>query len=158
MRKSLGLLASLLMTLAVLVGLSATNASAATTEQFTLHSDPATAVVTIPNPPLPGTHVTVSESLLDAANQPAGSAFIDCTVVAPVPVPPALVANCSATFNLTNGTITGSAALVTLLHNYPAVVTGGTGAYANVIPVLSTVQVEDRAPGDETYHFSLTRL
>jgi hypothetical protein len=153
-RKSLALVASLLLALALLVvGTGTANASLHTV-QFTLHSAPG-AQVSIPDPPLPLTHVTVQENLLDAANNPAGSAHIDCRVLAPNPTPPLLVLACTADFTLLTGTIHGYAAFVTNMHDYPALVTSGTGAYQGA---TGTVRVQDTAPGNEIYTFNLVLL
>jgi len=66
-----------------------------------------------------------------------------------------LLLDCQATFNLLNGTISGHTAFWTFQHEYPALVLSGTGAYKGAV---GTVQVLDRAPGDETYTFNLLQL
>jgi len=132
------------------------SASALTTTQFSLTSDPATAVVDfshVTTPPLPGQPITISENLKDSNGQLAGSAHIACTILLFTTTD--LLLDCNATFTLTGGTITGHATFLTSQHNYTAFVLSGTGAYKNVI---GTVQVLDRAPGDETYNFNLVQL
>jgi hypothetical protein len=131
------------------------SAHALTNLQFSLSSDPSTAVVDlshITTPPLPGQPVTISENLKDENGQLAGSAIIACHVVAFTLSD--LLLDCQATFNLTNGTISGHTVFWTFQHNYPAIVLNGTGAYQGVV---GTAQVLDRSPGDETYNFNLIR-
>jgi len=116
-------------------------------------SDPSTAVVDLTHitlPPLPGQPVTIRENLKDEQGQPAGSAAIDCVVLAFTTTD--LLLDCQATFNLTNGTLSGHTAFWTFQHDYPAVVLNGTGAY---LGAAGTARVLDRAPGDETYSFNL---
>lgn len=132
------------------------SASALTTTQFSLTSDPTTAVVDfshLTKPPLPGEPITISENLKDSNGQLAGSAFIACKVVLFTTTD--LLLDCTATFTLTGGTITGHATFLTSQHNYTALVLSGTGTYQGAV---GTVQVLDRAPGDETYNFNLVQL
>lgn len=141
---------------AMLFALAPGVADAVTVKQFTVVSDPATAVVDlggITTPPLPGQPLTIRESLKDQNGGKAGRAAIDCVVVAFTTAD--LLLDCQAHFELLDGTIDGHAAFLTSQHDYPAVVLGGTGAYQGV---LGTVRVLDRAPGDETYVFNLLSL
>ncbi|WP_370944639.1 hypothetical protein AB5J62_36725 [Amycolatopsis sp. cg5] len=131
-------------------------ADALSVKQFTLVSDPATAVVDVSGitmPPLPGQPLTIRESLVDRNGRSAGTAAIDCVVAAFTTTD--LLLDCRAHFVLAGGSIDGHAVFLTSQHDYPAVVLGGTGAYQGV---LGTVRVLDRAPGDETYVFSLLSL
>ncbi|SDX79179.1 hypothetical protein SAMN05421504_103862 [Amycolatopsis xylanica] len=128
-------------------------ADALSVKRFTVASDPGTAVVDfggITTPPLPGQPLTIRENLRDLDGGPAGLAAIDCVVVAFTTAD--LVLDCRAHFELLDGAIDGHAVFMTSQHDYPAVVLGGTEAYQGV---LGTVRVLDRAPGDETYVFSL---
>lgn len=131
-------------------------ADALSTANFTLTSDPATAVVDmsqLTNPPLPGQQLTVDEQVKNENGQPVGSNHIGCTVLAFTVVPePALLLDCQAKFTLNNGTISGRTTFWTFQHDYVGAVTGGTGAYQGAV---GTVRILDRAPGDETYKFSL---
>lgn len=153
MRKVIVTAAMAIMAIAPL--LSTSKAHALSNLQFSLTSDPTTAVVDLTHlttPPLPGQPVTIRENLVNEQGQPAGSAFIDCRVVAFTLSD--LFLDCQATFNLTNGTISGHTAFWTFQHNYPAIVFSGTGVYQGVI---GTAQVLDRAPGDETYIFNILK-
>ena len=110
------------------------SASALTNTQFSLTSDPTTAVVDfshLTTPPLPGQPITISENLKDSNGNLAGSAFIACRVVLFTNTD--LLLDCNATFTLTGGTITGHATFLTSQHNYTAVVLSGTGVYKGVI-------------------------
>lgn len=141
-----------LLTPLVVVG----KAEALSVSQFTLTSDPTTAIVDmsqLTNPPLPGQQLTVDEQVKNQNGQPVGSNHIGCTVLAFTVVPePALLLDCNSKFTLNNGTITGHTVFWTFQHDYVGVVTGGTGAYQGA---LGTVRILDRAPGDETYKFNL---
>ncbi|HSW92442.1 MAG TPA: hypothetical protein VLH14_01020 [Patescibacteria group bacterium] len=132
---------------------ASSTASALSFKQFTLVSDPSTAVVDLTHvtmPPLPGQPVTIRETLKDTSGHLAGTGAIDCTVAGFTTTD--LLLDCQATFTLADGTITGHAIFLTSQHDYPALVISATGAYQGAVGV---VRILDRAPGDETYMFNL---